>query len=693
MPDFILPTENQGWWTPNTAAGTVGVGVPGGFDHLLAGGASDRAVSGTVRNVVTGYSADNTGVADATTAINAAITAAVSGDVVYLPAGTYRIDGNISVPYAKSGITFRGAGSQAIGGTTLVGNGSGSQVVMTIGWNNSWEGNTYQDVTGTATKGTSNLTVASSSSFVVDGFAVVKLANEEDDTRIQAGAAPTWSSGVFPRTRAFVHRVVAKPDAITVTIEPPLMLDATHCAPQIVHGDLVGWEARNIGVEGLRIIGGANAAHYQEGIVLARGIGCWIYDVYFERAGSGGSGNCIKLYHGYRNEVRKCVFMSKATTFDNSDGAIQYQWQTSLLIEDNAFLRSSTAVHGWNVGIYSDGYIHNSVHAYNIFDACNKNILIAHATPCMLNLYEGLIGQRLQHDAYFNSTSHNTLFRNWFSGRQLDGSVNPNGGYVSWFKRFSRNFVLAGNVWGWDGNNGTSAGELQFGYPYSGNDSYSGTAQPTAGDFWADWAAYKAGTYTGGFAGFGELDLDVEASFTIVHNYMSATVGTGAVTNATTDTLPASLFRTAKPDYFGSLAWPAIEADSPDFDIEATPAGYRYVNENEDYAGPSAPTFSTHPATQTATVGDTVTLTVAVGGSPAPTLQWRKGGVNISGATSSSLVLSNVQLSDAGSYDCVATSSEGTATSDTAVLTVNAAPSGGGGATINTLNVGVLNLP
>lgn|GEM_PF-2165501 len=84
-----------------------------------------------------------------------------------------------------------------------------------------------------------------------------------------------------------------------------------------------------------------------------------------------------------------------------------------------------------------------------------------------------------------------------------------------------------------------------------------------------------------------------------------------------------------------------------------------------------APSFTTHPANVTATVGTPVTLTAAANGSPAPTYQWKKNAVNISGATSASLSFGSVAVSDAGSYTVVATNSAGSATSNAATLTVN----------------------
>ncbi len=81
--------------------------------------------------------------------------------------------------------------------------------------------------------------------------------------------------------------------------------------------------------------------------------------------------------------------------------------------------------------------------------------------------------------------------------------------------------------------------------------------------------------------------------------------------------------------------------------------------------------INSHPATQTICTGLPVTFTVNAVGNPAPTLQWRKNSVNIPGATSSSYTIPSVIAGDAGTYDCVATNPCATATSNSAVLTVN----------------------
>jgi hypothetical protein len=100
----------------------------------------------------------------------------------------------------------------------------------------------------------------------------------------------------------------------------------------------------------------------------------------------------------------------------------------------------------------------------------------------------------------------------------------------------------------------------------------------------------------------------------------------------------------------------------------------------------TAPAITTQPQSQTVAVGATVTFTAAASGTPAPTLQWQKDAVTINGQTGTSLMLSNVQTTTAGTYTVVATNAAGTVTSNGAVLTVNAvvtgspsSPTGAGG--------------
>ncbi len=91
----------------------------------------------------------------------------------------------------------------------------------------------------------------------------------------------------------------------------------------------------------------------------------------------------------------------------------------------------------------------------------------------------------------------------------------------------------------------------------------------------------------------------------------------------------------------------------------------------------TAPTITTQPASQTVTAGSSVTFSVVASGTATLTYQWKLGGTAISGATSASLTLTNVQSANAGGYTVTVSNSVGSATSNTATLTVNPASGGG----------------
>lgn len=711
MADFSLPPENQGAWLPGTD-----VGVDGGIDQYRVGGANQRT---NLLNVVTTYGADNTGATSAKTAIQNAINAAASGDVVYLPAGTYKIDGSLSIPHTKDNITIRGDGdSTIVYGTTASGG------VFSVVGSNSAYGSNAQTITGTKTKGTTVLAVSDSSAYSAGELATVLVENEEDNTRIQAGSAPTWTQYGYTRNRSCLVLVKAV-SAGQITVFPGLPWDATAVGARIERnttsrGEKIGFEDFAFDFD--------EASHPLCGIAMSLALNCWVYNVNipathpWQKTNSNGS--MVILNNSHKVEVRHCTGIASPVVLANdftvtsltrsgttgtittaepidfpslsvvnirgavpaayngdrtatvtgsntftfsisgspatpatgtirvndgpktsSDGFIQMSYSSSCLYIDNI-------TKNFDVGYYNSGKTVNNAYLYNFIlteqTGSQSGFNAGHAAHTSLDLYEGNIGNNFGTDGYHASNSHHTVFRNWFHGTN-EGKVLQ--GYRVALRRFTREMVLAGNVFGWDGTN--DGAPISFGNPNLGNGASTGTAEPTTGDFWADWKLTGTlttrtsdtagvvtasggawGTTTGGAAiavslwwggrtsgrtsmvinsvvgnvltvssgvltqgsilpaegtvfdlvqpttaGFQEQDLDVENSTTLASNYYSLASGTGSLSDSIApDTLPNSLAYTSKPAFFGSLAWPAINPDSPSFSYEAIPAGYRYVN-------------------------------------------------------------------------------------------------------------------
>jgi plastocyanin len=90
-----------------------------------------------------------------------------------------------------------------------------------------------------------------------------------------------------------------------------------------------------------------------------------------------------------------------------------------------------------------------------------------------------------------------------------------------------------------------------------------------------------------------------------------------------------------------------------------------------------APTVGSQPVGGQVLAGSTMTLEVGAVGTAPLTYQWFYNGLSISGATSTSLVLSNILLSQSGSYWAVVSNSFGFATSRAAAVSVVESFAGG----------------
>ena len=91
-----------------------------------------------------------------------------------------------------------------------------------------------------------------------------------------------------------------------------------------------------------------------------------------------------------------------------------------------------------------------------------------------------------------------------------------------------------------------------------------------------------------------ELDLNVKNTMIRHGNYDYLTRGVAWDPAIADRAIPASYFRTSKPDFFGNLAWPAFDPALPpgafnDANLCRIPAGYRYVHgADPPAAGPSS---------------------------------------------------------------------------------------------------------
>ena len=94
--------------------------------------------------------------------------------------------------------------------------------------------------------------------------------------------------------------------------------------------------------------------------------------------------------------------------------------------------------------------------------------------------------------------------------------------------------------------------------------------------------------------------------------------------------------------------------------------------------GEGLPTILSHPqplvAMANGTTNNTVVFSVVAVGAPAPTYQWRRNGVAVTGQRSSTYVLTNASSAQAGNFTCVVTNSHGSVESLPGVLAFVPAP-------------------
>ena len=125
-------------------------------------------------------------------------------------------------------------------------------------------------------------------------------------------------------------------------------------------------------------------------------------------------------------------------------------------------------------------------------------------------------------------------------------------------------------------------------------------------------------------------------------------------------------------------------ATNSTYTVNSTPAGtsatYDVIASNVVGSVTSAPAVLTvnspvslteQPVSQTVNPGAPVTFKVSATGTEPITYQWRKSGVNITGATTATLSIPNAQSANAGIYDAVVTNVVGSVTSSGATLAVN----------------------
>jgi hypothetical protein len=462
--------------------------------------------------------------------LQAALSACPSGQVVVLPAGQFFITNSI---YNGNGTVLRGAGRTNTflhGGRFRVDND-----------NNTWAIYLADFAQSGLTKGSTNIALTNTADFTVGKLVMLAQYTSTSQTDTPLIASVTGTNNQYAYLRKVVHSVVAKTDT-NITIWPPLHADIS---ARHVRVKPMNYSVGRIGLEDMTV----TLTNVQNGITWAGTRNSWVKNVRFYWA----SNRSIALAECSNIEVRDCILDELNHGGSNGAGLLM-DTVCSSLIENNVILNSFPCV---EINAGSAG----NVVGYNFL--LNTNGLMEidsnHGPHNSHNLFEGNISGRFMSDGYFGSESDGTVFRNWLHGTHPGVSQM----WVLSLKRFTRNYSLVGNIFGhptlgtmtWDGT--------VFGQPNLGNGDDNGSDAPP----WADWGTWP------GASGFQEEDTNVLATTIRAVNYDFFTDSIPTA-QQNTNSIPDSLYRAAKPSWFGSLTWPPFTSTNVNAAMDYTNTVY-----------------------------------------------------------------------------------------------------------------------
>jgi hypothetical protein len=399
-------------------------------------------------------------------------------------------------------------------------------------------------------------------------------------------AATSGLGGDFFRQTS---KLVSK-TATTLTIDPGPYIDLTAKPVKIVGGMYPG--QKGVGVEDLTL-DMANTNSF-DGIELTEVCDSWLLRVKITNTWNYG----VYFYACTNLEIRGCYIGPSKQPPGTNQAGILFNTVCASLIEDNIVIQEYPSV---EINTGSSG----NVWAYNLFYftvgsyyAIDSN----HGPHNVCNLYEGNVITNFLSDGYFGSESDGTIFRTWITGKGSGASPNSIGWTVA-LKRLTRDYSIVGNVLGLSGFSYSGPDTLSLGQPNIGNGDYTLPPAPP----WSDWLTRN------GPSSMQQLDSGVQGTLVRKGNY---NYSNSTLESLGGDALPASLFRTSKPAWFGNLAWPPIDPATAGTKSEADvmkliPAGLRYVTGT----GPT-PTPTPGP---TATPAPTATPTPPPQPTPTPT--------------------------------------------------------------------------
>jgi len=544
----ILPVDRGTTWNP---------GIPGGVPART-----------TVCATVNASSYGN-GSSDASAGIQAAINACPAGQVVQLSAGTFKINNNYLL--INKGIVLRGAGSNSTmlkrtnGATPGSDSAPVSDPVIVVGPNR-WPGPdnaTSRNLTVDGAKGSYSVTVSSGSGFAAGQFVLIdedhyntagwkSLPNRNGaptSVKIWASDRAVWqrhnpaaaeddpfpaAAGWFSRSGRPIAEIkeVASVSGNVVTFTTPLHISyrvayvaqLTRYTGQNVH-------VKNAGIEDLSVYGGGDGNIRFE---------CAAYSWMRNVEDTVWLGEGVAINNSFRVELRDSYIHDGAWSAPGGGGyAISFaNGSSEVLIENNIVMKANKVMVARSSGAGSvvgynymdDGFINYAL------DWIEVGINGSHMVGPHHMLFEGNESFNYDSDDTHGNSIYHTVFRNHLSGfrRSFTGMGNARTGglmYGSWWHSFIGNVLgTQGQMAGWVYQDSK--------YPWNG-----------------DRAIWRLGYNPIHW----EQDADPMVLSTVLREGNFDYVTNQVRWDTAPQTIPPSLYLTAKPAFFGNYTWPWVD--------------------------------------------------------------------------------------------------------------------------------------
>ena len=588
---ILLPTYGSNACNPTATSspGQCGIdwsaaGIPGGIPSGTWTQSGSTIQASTYGN----------GSTDATSGIQSVLNScggtSSAGKYVLLSAGTFLIDGNLSIP---SYCVLRGTGAnQTILNSMAtdsppVNMGSGGPNCGTYS-NGACSYPTTVSITAGYSAGSTSITVGSASGISAGMYLLIDQIN--DGTFVtNYGGEGTCSYCDYGQTSNGTRcqgqiSEVESVSGTTIGISPALYVNYSNTPEAIYFSD-----NKYSGVENLQIY--ANNTHtsgdYSD-ITITGCAYCWVSGVEDNYT----DGDHVRLYSDFHNEVVNSYF---SNAFIHAPG--QYDSDvvlagktTGCLIQNNILerLHGSTMLE-WGAA----GNVISYNYTLGDFDTGAPDAVMietsTHGGHPQFNLYEGNVGSTLNPDNIWGSAANNTAFRNWLLGTTKvcnptggRGTVNCSGSNGWWEYQASADVTInyLDSDWNLIGN--------VLGSTYQANLSSQGVTSvemvqavcgtppcgPNSRPYSTETYGYTFGYLTAGDAGGSAGDSLEPYTTALIHGNYSNITDTTIWASGVTQTLPKSFYLSSQPSWWpSSIPWPAI---GPDVTGGIGPGGHVY---------------------------------------------------------------------------------------------------------------------